>query len=226
MTDPDNAKPEPAAKPPEPRPQEGAQPEPADGGDLYEIAEPGPDSAAGDGDQEASQWHAAQAGGQKQGPLTIADLKQRVAAGQLAAGDLVWKEGMPDWLPAGEIAALASSFPPPMPARPAPSMPSSHLRRKSMPEQAFMQMLNDTFSRPGFFRMIGRIAAGLALAVALGSLISGLVSHWNRTWFLGAVALVLIFVIGEAVAAVLEALGRIQTQLESREPEEPTGGDG
>ena len=224
MTDPDSPKPEPAKEPSEPRSQQPAQPEPTDDGDTYEIVEPEPDSAAA-GDQAASQWYAAQADGQKQGPLTLAELKRRIAAGQLTAGDLVWKEGMPDWIPAGKIAALADDLPPPIPA-PATRAVSSYAQRQPMPGQAFGQMLNDTFSRPGTFRLIGRICAGLAVLVLFGWLISGFASYWNHTWFLGAVVLALIFIIGEGIAAVLEALGRIQTQLNSGESEEPFSNDG
>ncbi len=41
-------------------------------------------------------WYYAQ-GDQQFGPVTLDDLKQRVAAGQMASSDLVWHEGMTQW---------------------------------------------------------------------------------------------------------------------------------
>ena len=57
--------------------------------------------------------------GQRQGPVPFDHLRQLAAAGQLSAGDLVWREGMADWQPAGTIPALA---PAPAPFVAPPSM--------------------------------------------------------------------------------------------------------
>ena len=66
--------------------------------------------------------------GQPVGPLSAAQLRQRVAAGTLARETLVWMEGMAGWEPASTvpaIAALLGSGPAPVPAtpRPAPDAP-------------------------------------------------------------------------------------------------------
>lgn len=56
--------------------------------------------------------------GQQQGPMDIATLKLRVAAGQLNPKTLVWKQGMASWLPADqvdEIKVLLGAVPPPLP---------------------------------------------------------------------------------------------------------------
>ncbi|HET6876022.1 MAG TPA: SPFH domain-containing protein [Jatrophihabitans sp.] len=63
--------------------------------------------------------------GKQVGPVQRADLPARVASGELTRETLVWKQGMPAWAPAGDVAELASLFaatPPPLPPQP-PSVP-------------------------------------------------------------------------------------------------------
>lgn len=57
------------------------------------------------------------------GPITLADLRAAFAAGKFAAHDLVWKEGMPDWVPARAVADLRPTAAPPPPVRPAAEEP-------------------------------------------------------------------------------------------------------
>jgi len=67
----------------------------------------------------ANEWYYAR-GGEKSGPVTAAQLKQLVRSGELARNDMVWKEGMAEWKPAGTVKGL---FPPPpgtTPDSPAP----------------------------------------------------------------------------------------------------------
>jgi len=44
--------------------------------------------------------------GQQQGPVSLAELKRMASAGHLWRSDLVWTEGMADWLPAETIPGL------------------------------------------------------------------------------------------------------------------------
>jgi len=44
--------------------------------------------------------------GDRQGPISAAELKNLAEAGNLKQGDLVWKEGMTDWAPAKSIKGL------------------------------------------------------------------------------------------------------------------------
>lgn len=56
--------------------------------------------------------------GQQQGPMDLPTLKLRAESGQLTRDTLVWKQGMPNWTAAGEVAELKSLFdnvPPPLP---------------------------------------------------------------------------------------------------------------
>lgn len=65
----------------------------------------------------AVQFYAA-VNGQQQGPFTPQILQQMVQQGSLTRDTLVWKQGMPAWTKAGEIAELSTLFgsvPPPLP---------------------------------------------------------------------------------------------------------------
>jgi hypothetical protein len=56
--------------------------------------------------------------GQQQGPFTLPSLQQMVSAGTFNRESLVWKQGMSNWLKAGEVSELSSLFggtPPPIP---------------------------------------------------------------------------------------------------------------
>lgn len=59
--------------------------------------------------------------GQNSGPYSSAQLQQLAATGQLSPTDLVWKEGMQQWLPATSIKGLFAK--PSSPVSPAPPCP-------------------------------------------------------------------------------------------------------
>lgn len=55
-------------------------------------------------------------GGRQTGPVSTAQLKQLASSGQLSRTDMVWKYGMLDWLPAGNLTGLfvaPNPYPPP-----------------------------------------------------------------------------------------------------------------
>ncbi len=64
-------------------------------------------------------------GGDRQGPVSAQELRKLVDAGTLTAADLVWKDGMADWVPAksikGLFAAGASAAGTPAANKPAPT---------------------------------------------------------------------------------------------------------
>ena len=62
-------------------------------------------------------------GGSPSGPLSLDQLRQRVAAGTLTPGTLAWTEGMPGWQPAAQVAGLNSLFQPPTMANVPTAMP-------------------------------------------------------------------------------------------------------
>ena len=58
--------------------------------------------------------------GQTAGPFNWQQLQQMVMSGQLVTNTYVWKQGMPNWVEAGQVMELQSLFnsmppPPPMP---------------------------------------------------------------------------------------------------------------
>jgi hypothetical protein len=67
-------------------------------------------------------------GGQQLGPFSTADLKAKLATGELSSADPVWKEGMAGWAAMGSLpdfAGAAPAAPPPPPMVYAPAPPSA-----------------------------------------------------------------------------------------------------
>ncbi|MBN1221312.1 MAG: SPFH domain-containing protein [Anaerolineae bacterium] len=66
---------------------------------------------------QAGAFYAAM-GGQQAGPFDLNALRQHIQSGQITKETLVWKEGMANWIAAGQVPELASLFggsPPPLP---------------------------------------------------------------------------------------------------------------
>ena len=110
---------------------------------------------------------------QQHGPVPIEQLNQLAATGALSPSDLVWKDGMPAWLPASQIPGLAvksSSVPPPhigsVGAVGSPSAVKAFLTRFLIP-QTLVAML-------GIF-LLGTIltvvSSGFGAAWTLGNLV-------------------------------------------------------
>ena len=56
--------------------------------------------------------------GQQQGPVALAELKRRAASGQLRPDDLVWRVGLPQWMPASLTRGLFPDLKPDLPTAP------------------------------------------------------------------------------------------------------------
>jgi hypothetical protein len=56
------------------------------------------------------QWYYSKNGVQL-GPVSDSEIRGKLAAGEILASDLVWREGMRDWLPAAKVAELATISP-------------------------------------------------------------------------------------------------------------------
>lgn len=54
------------------------------------------------------QWYFAKKGVQS-GPVSLEDLRSKLASGELRFSDMVWSDGMSDWKPASEIVELTSA---------------------------------------------------------------------------------------------------------------------
>jgi hypothetical protein len=86
------------------------------------------------------QWHYSRSG-QQAGPVTGAQLKQLAARGEISPTDLVWKDGLKDWVPASKLRglfpdtdALRRATPPlPAPSRQSPVVTEVHSSTQSVP---------------------------------------------------------------------------------------------
>ena len=99
-------------------------------------------------------------GGQQAGPVGLAELRQMLASGQVGAHELVWSEGMPQWLAAASVAELA----PLGGAAPQPTYPAA-----VAPGAAQLGYFSPATHAPvyaGFWlRFVAAIVDGLILAV-------------------------------------------------------------
>src|ERR1700677_2121085 len=59
-------------------------------------------------------------GGQQNGPISTAQMKDLITRGQIAPADMIWREGMPNWIPARDAAELALPSSPTGNASPVP----------------------------------------------------------------------------------------------------------
>ena len=60
--------------------------------------------------------------GKQHGPLSNSELKSLADGKRLQPTDLVWKDGMAEWVPASKIKGLFPTTPPPLPPIPSPSV--------------------------------------------------------------------------------------------------------
>lgn len=56
-------------------------------------------------------WYYAVGNSQQQGPVDLATLQRLIAGGQVGPNDLVWRDGMADWVPASSVPELQVSTP-------------------------------------------------------------------------------------------------------------------
>ncbi|MDR0534426.1 MAG: DUF4190 domain-containing protein [Verrucomicrobiales bacterium] len=94
--------------------------------------------------------------GQKLGPFSVAEIKQKLANGEISKFDLAWHEGLAEWKPLGFLQEIAANgeIPPPLVAPPAIPQTSS---------LAIVSLVVGIVSLPmalicGFFGFIGAIA--------------------------------------------------------------------
>jgi hypothetical protein len=75
----------------------------------------------------ASEWYTCRYGGQRAGPFSSRQLKERAVTGQLGPQDLIWKEGMKGWIEARQLPGLfqEAAVEPPPPSVPIHGPPSA-----------------------------------------------------------------------------------------------------
>lgn len=69
-------------------------------------------------------------GGIQTGPLSAQELRTLAQRGDLQPGNLVWRQGLPDWIPAAKVQGLFTPPPPSAPTefRPRPQLPPPHMQ--------------------------------------------------------------------------------------------------
>lgn len=219
MSEPDSdATQRPNPPPAAPRPEAGDLTPDDDGG--YAVIEPEPKapSGAAAGSQTSDGWYMSRRGGPQEGPFDQAEMKRRWLSGAIVPGDLVWRQGMADWRPAREVRELLTAPPTSGPQPPPrPSQPSA--APGFQPEKVLHSL--DRFTKwavcPTFFRWTACVAAGLALFWLAESV---LLWYWDKSWFTGALLFAVIFVVGQGIAAVLEAVARIAPDAEKKQDKE------
>ena len=83
MTDSGDVRPDPINQPSGARPRNQPEAETPRDEDLFEFADPDPEPAGGGVDETVPIWYAASGGGQREGPLSLAEMKRRITAGSL-----------------------------------------------------------------------------------------------------------------------------------------------
>lgn len=116
--------------------------------------------------QMADEWHYSSQG-DRHGPVSAAELKRLADAGQLSPADLVWKEGLANWVAASSVKGLFArpAGPPPLPTGGSPSVdfkPKAEAAVKATAEvaKAAVQSIRDSKPIAGFH--IQRAAFGVA----------------------------------------------------------------
>ena len=150
-------------------------------------------------------WYTGRRDGQPAGPFTLLALKKQLASGILAPADLVWKVGTPNWIPARKIPDLVTGVAPPLP--------------RGVFDRAgeLLHHVDGILSNASFYRIMGRVSAGLGLITLSVSVV---LSYWQLTWFTGAVLFLAAGLGSEAAGRVLDVLHRLESQL--KEHAQPT----
>jgi hypothetical protein len=140
----------------------------------------------------ATEWHYSK-GGQQHSPVSAADLKALAKSGELLPTDMIWKEGMAEWKPAGSLKGLfpdssgktTRTAPPAIPQVASPS-----------PTQDSLSTIKQAESPVG---LAVPVIAGLAItgACLAFSIIGTLVTDYDDTRFL------LVISVAHNIAAVV-----------------------
>jgi hypothetical protein len=105
--------------------------------------------------------------GEQVGPITSQELKQKAASGEVSADDLVWKEGMAEWVPASKVPGLSFEDAKPAPA-PSP-LPTEELAEAS---SAVDRPRRTSFAKRSPLGFLGPFAWPMVLIGLLGVLLT------------------------------------------------------
>jgi hypothetical protein len=135
--------------------------------------------SAGRGKSPSSQWYYL-LDGQRQGPISGDRLHELVRTGMLSPEDLVWREGMDDWLPARSLGLTAATGrttpPPPPPSAPpvtravSPSQPThATYRPRAKPGASSRRLRTTQIAIWTSIAVVGVVVCGLWIVFASSS---------------------------------------------------------
>ena len=177
--------------------------QPPDRGEAYEVREEIPPRDASAGPTGLPVWHLAVPGGPAEGPMTLEALRQRMIAARLGPQTLIWRPGMPAWLPAREVSELRTA---PAARRCRPPWPC----RRPTARARFWRCRpswRSCFRTRGCSASSGR-ACGIfgVILLPISLVLLAATSGWAGPTFTDALVLFLAFFAGEAASTVLEKL--------------------
>jgi len=170
-------------------------------------------------------WYYAK-GNQRFGPVEEAELRRLLAAGSVQRSDLVWREGLPDWRPAGDLETFFPPSPPPpspapmpFPAAPYPPPAAPYPPQPVYPQPAWQQpapapvateyaSLGARFGAFCIDFMI-TLVIGFITGFILGILVAASGGHWGED--MNALANLLGFTINFLYFTVFESSGLMAT---------------
>ncbi len=132
----------------------------------------------------SDQWYYGQ-NGQQKGPVSVEVMQQLIAGGHLKRDDLVWREGMANWVAAGSVGDLfpesaptapTSPVAPVQPAAPVPPSPGATVSYQPVDPQsaAALQSKATTALVLGICSIVpGSCCAPLGLGLGIAALIVG-----------------------------------------------------
>jgi hypothetical protein len=152
--------------------------------------------------------------GKQQGPFSWSVMQENARSGRVHRVDLVWKEGLTDWIPAESVEGLF-----PAPAATTGSAPAKSIHDAAARAMAPIEKILAEMSSPRIFRLIGRVSGAIS-AVLLASSVA--LFAFGFSWFTGAVLFGILCILGEGVAAILHSLERLATMVSQRDRHSPS----
>jgi hypothetical protein len=126
----------------------------------------------------ADTWYYLQ-GDEQCGPVPREKVAQLLAAGELARDELVWTDGMADWLPAYEVPGLVAALPHPAP-QVRPAQPRASVGQASTPPAAAPAVAESEYEEDdedeapagmSAGAIVGIICGSVALLIAIGAFV-------------------------------------------------------
>ena len=184
----------------------GRREQPADAGEAGDeeeeyrlVEEP---TLSGKPASETADWYFIVGDQPRQGPVSLGDLQRRVAAGQLGRDDRVWRSGLPEWASVADVPELFREASPPPTPKPRPAVEDDD----ELPDASTsLRAIERKLTEPAVFRAIGWACGVLGATVAA---VSVPLVFFGRSWFIGAMVLLLAFLVLHGLARLMEASGR------------------